>query len=323
MPHAMRIHRTGGPEVLQWEEIDVPPPGPGQVRLRQTAVGLNFIDTYHRTGLYPLPLPATLGREGAGTITEVGPGVAELQPGDRVAYALSAGAYAEERVIDARDLVRLPDGVDDRLAAAMMLKGLTAWYLVRECRPVQSGDTVLIHAAAGGVGSIACQWAAHLGATVIGTAGSGAKAERARRNGCHDVIVTTDEDFPDRVRELTGGRGVDVVYDSIGRDTFARSLECLVPRGMLVLFGQSSGPVPPFEPGVLASRGSLYLTRPTLHHYIAGPAELRRAAGELFDLVARGVLEVDVAQTYPLADAARAHRDLEARRTVGSTVLVP
>ena len=323
MPHAIRIHRTGGPEVMQWEEIEVPPPGPGQVRLRQTAVGLNFIDTYHRTGLYPLPLPAVLGREGAGTIVEVAPDVADLHPGDRVAYALSAGAYAEERTIDAKDLVRLPDGVDDRLAAAMMLKGLTAWYLVRECRPLRPGATALIHAAAGGVGSIACQWAAHLGATVIGTAGSDAKAERARRNGCHDVVVTSREDFRDRVRELTAGRGVDVVYDSIGRDTFARSLECLVPRGMLVLFGQSSGPVPPFDPGLLASRGSLFLTRPTLQHYIPGPAELRRAAGELFDLVARDVLDVDVAQTYPLADAARAHRDLEARRTVGSTVLVP
>ena len=320
---AIRIHRTGGPEVLTGEQVDVGEPGPGEVRLRQTAIGLNFIDTYHRTGLYPLPLPATLGREAAGVVEAVGPGVTDFTPGDRVAYGLAPAAYAESRTIAADLLVALPPTIDDRVAAAIMLKGLTAWYLLRRTRPVAVGETILFHAAAGGVGQIACQWGRHLGATVIGTAGSRAKADVARSRGCHHVVVYSEEDFTARVRELTHGAGVPVVYDGVGRATFAGSLDCLSPRGMLVLFGQSSGAVPPFDPGILAAKGSLFLTRPTLHHYVSRSSELRAGAAELFALVASGAIQVDVGQTYPLRDAARAHADLEARRTTGSTLLLP
>ncbi|HKQ60427.1 MAG TPA: quinone oxidoreductase [Candidatus Polarisedimenticolaceae bacterium] len=324
MPKAIRIHRTGGPEVLVWEDVPVGDPGPGQVRLRQTAVGLNYIDTYHRTGLYPLPaLPAVLGREAAGVVTAVGPGVSGLAPGQRVAYPLSAGAYAEERCIAADLLVPLPDDVGDRTGAAAMLKGLTAHYLLRRTYRVKPGDTILLHAAAGGVGLIACQWARALGARVIGTVGSREKAELAKAHGCEHTIVHGEQDFVARVRELTGGAGVPVVYDSVGRDTFARSLDCLVPFGLLVSFGQSSGPVPPFEVTTLAEKGSLFLTRPTLATYIARREELLAASAELFAAIAAGQVRIEIGRTYPLSEAARAHADLEARRTTGSVVLLP
>jgi NADPH2:quinone reductase len=322
--HAIRIHRTGGPEVLSWEEIDLPEPRPGEVRVRQTAIGVNYIDTYHRSGLYPLPeLPAVLGREAAGVVEALGPGVAGLRAGDRVAYALWPGAYAELRNIPAAVLVPVPAGIDDRTAAAMMLKGLTAQYLLRRTHRVRAGEAILVHAAAGGVGSIACRWARHLGATVIGTVGTRDKAERARAHGCEHVIVYTEEDFVERVRAITAGAGVRVVYDSVGKDTFERSLDCLAPLGLMVSFGQSSGPVPPLAVGTLAEKGSLFLTRPTLQSYIAGREELLRAAEELFAVVREGAVRIDVNQTYPLREAARAHRDLEGRRTVGSSVLLP
>jgi NADPH2:quinone reductase len=323
MPQAIRIHQTGGPEVLRWEEVPVGPPGPGQARLRQTAIGLNFIDVYHRSGLYPLALPAVLGREGAGLVLEVGEGVTEVAPGDRVAYALEAGAYAEERLIAADRLVALPSGIDERVAAAIMLKGLTAQYLLRRTYRVDAKDTVLIHAAAGGVGLIACQWAKHLGATVIGTVGSEAKAELVRRHGCDHTILYDREDVAARVRELTGGRGVPVVYDAVGQSTFDRSMDCLAPLGLLVSFGQASGAVAPFAIGRLAEKGSLYLTRPTLATYVRDRADLLSAARDLFDVVGRGAVHVEIGQSYPLRDTARAHTDLEARRTTGSTLLEP
>ncbi len=324
MPKAIRIHEVGGPEVLRWEEVEVGAPGPGEVHLRQRAVGLNFIDVYHRTGLYPLPLPTTLGLEGAGVVAAVGAGVDDLQPGDRVAYAGGPpGGYAEERLIPAHRLVKLPDGIGERQAAAMMLQGMTAQYLLRRTCPVQKGDAILIHAAAGGVGLIACQWASHLGATVIGTVGSAAKAELARAHGCHYPILYREEDFVARTREITGGAGVRVVYDSIGRDTFLNSLDCLQPLGMLVNFGQSSGPVASFDPGLLAAKGSLFLTRPSLMAYTAKRGELLATAADLFAVVISGAVRIEVNQTYPLRDTAQAHRDLEGRKTTGSTVLLP
>jgi len=321
--HAIRIHETGGPEVLCWEEVEVAPPGPGEVLLRQTAVGLNFIDTYHRTGLYPLELPAVLGREAAGIVEAVGDDIREFKPGDRAAYALYPGSYAEARVVAADRLVPLPEGIDERSAAAVMLKGLTAHYLLRRTYRVQPGDTILLHAAAGGVGLIACQWAKHLGATVIGTVGSEEKAELAREHGCDHAVLYDSEDFVERVRELTGGRGVPVVYDSVGQATFARSLDCLAPLGLMVSFGQSSGAVPPQNLGVLAQKGSLYVTRPTLATYIADRQDLLAAAAELFNAIEAGGIRVEVRQTYRLEDAAQAHRDLEARKTSGSTLLLP
>jgi len=321
--HAIRIHRTGGPEVLAWDELELAPPAAGEARVRHTACGVNFIDTYHRTGLYPLPLPAVLGREAAGVVEELGPGVHDLAVGDRVAYPMYPGAYSEAHNVRADRLVPLPAEIDDRLAAAMMLKGLTAHYLLRRTFRVAAGQTVLIHAAAGGVGLIACQWAKHLGATVIGTVGSADKALLAREHGCDHPILYRDEDFVARVREITGGRGVPVVYDSVGRDTFERSLDCLSPRGMLVSFGQSSGAVAPFDVVKLSTKGSLFLTRPTLATYIEQRADLLAAAAELFDAVRAGALRIELRQTYPLRDAARAHRDLEERRTTGSTILVP
>ncbi len=324
MPKAIRIHHTGGPEVLAWEDVEVGEPAPGEVRLRQTAVGLNYIDTYHRSGLYALPeLPAVLGREAVGVVEAVGADVDGLKVGDRVAYALHPGAYTEARTIPAKVLVPVPPDIDDRTAAAMMLKGLTAWYLLRRTHRVSRNETILVHAAAGGVGLIACQWARHLGATVIGTVGSDHKAELARSHGCHHTIVYTRESFVERVRELTGGAGVPVVYDAVGRDTFEGSLDCLSPLGLLVSFGQASGPVPPFPIGVLAAKGSLYLTRPTLVNYIARREDLLEGARELFDLVESGAVRVEVNQTYRLGDAAQAHRDLEQRKTTGSTVLLP
>ncbi len=321
--HAIRIHSHGGPEVLRWEEIDLAPPGPREVLVRQTAVGLNYIDTYHRTGLYPLDLPAVLGREAAGIVEAVGTGTVELREGDRVAYALHPGAYAEAQLVPEACLVPLPAEIGDRTAAAMMLKGLTAHYLVRRTHRVAPGDAVLIHAAAGGVGSIACQWAKHLGATVIGTVGSEDKAELARANGCDHTLLYREEDVVARVREITRGRGVRVVYDSVGRATFEQSLDCLAPLGLLVSFGQSSGSVAPLDVGRLATKGSLFLTRPTLATYVARREDLLAAARELFELVRGGVLRVGIGQTYPLREAERAHRDLEARRTTGSTLLIP
>jgi len=323
MAHVIRIHETGGTDVLRWEEEQIGDPVAGQVRLRQTAVGLNFIDTYHRTGLYPLELPAVLGMEAAGVVDAVGEGVEGLTVGDRVAYPLQPGAYAEERLIDAQRLVKLPDEIDDPHAAALMLKGLTAWYLLRRTYVVQPGDTVLVHAAAGGVGLIACQWAKDLGATVIGTVGSKEKADLARANGCDHPVLYKTESFVDRVREITDGHGVPVVYDSVGRDTFDDSLDCLRPLGMMVSFGQSSGPRDPLPLGILAQKGSLFLTRPTLGNYIATRPELESAVTDLFDVVRRGTVRVEVRQEYPLRAAAEAHADLEARRTSGSTVLLP
>jgi NADPH:quinone reductase len=325
MVHAIRFHGTGGPEVLKWEEVDVAEPGPGQARLRQTAIGLNFIDVYHRTGLYPpASLPAIPGMEAAGVVEAVGEGVSNVKPGDRVAYASPPmGSYAEARLMPADRLVVLPDAIDDRQAAAMMLQGMTAQFLLRSTYRVQSGETILVHAAAGGVGTILCQWARHLGVTVIGTVGSDEKAELARAAGCAHPIVYTRENFVERVREITDGKGVPVVYDSVGKTTFQGSLDCLRPRGFMVLFGQSSGAVPPLDPGMLAAKGSLYLTRPTLFTYIARPEELAASAADLLEVVSSGAVRIDVRQTYALKDAAQAHRDLEARKTTGSTILLP
>ncbi len=322
MTHAIRIHKQGGPEVMAWEEIQLGPPGRGEARISQTAVGLNFVDVYSRSGVYPLPLPSGLGGEGAGVVEEIGPGVTDLKPGDRVAYGNAPiGSYAEARLIPADRLVKLPDAVSDITAAAMMLKGLTAQYLLRQTYRVKPGDTILFHAAAGGVGLIACQWGKHLGATVIGTAGGAAKARLAQAHGCDHVIDYRTEDFVKRVIEITGGKKVPVVYDSVGKDTFLKSLDCLRPMGMMVAFGQSSGLVEPFSVNILSAKGSLYLTRPTLVHYAATADRLRAMAKELFEVVASGAVKIEIGQTYPLKDVALAHRDLEARKTTGSTVL--
>ena len=325
MSKAIRIHRAGGPDVMQWEDVEVGAPGSGEVRIRHEAVGLNYIDVYFRTGLYPAPsLPFSPGMEGAGIVEAVGDGVESLAAGERVAYAAPpVGAYAEERLMPAEKVVKIPEGVDSEQAAAMMLQGMTVEYLLRRTRPVRSGETILFHAAAGGVGLIACQWAKHLGATVIGTVGSDEKAALARAHGCDHPILYTRENFVERVRELTDGTGVSVVYDSVGRDTFEGSLDCLATRGMLVSFGQSSGKIDPFDVGVLSAKGSLYLTRPTLMAYTASRADLEASAQALFDIVGRGVVRVTVNQTFPLADAAAAHRALESRQTTGSTILMP
>lgn len=323
MTHAIRIHEHGGPDVLRWEEIEVGDPGAGEVRVRQTAVGLNFIDVYHREGLYPLELPAPIGMEAAGVIDAVGPGVTDLKAGDRVAYATyKPGAYTEARVMPVEKLVQLPDFIDDQHAAAMMLQGMTAEYLLRRTFRVQAGQTVLFHAAAGGVGLIACQWLKQLGATVIGTVGSEEKAELARAHGCDHPIVYTKENFVERVKEITDGKGVPVVYDSVGKDTFYKSLDCLQRYGTMVLFGQASGPVEPLDPNILAGKGSLYLTRPTLMNYCIERQDLVNSSKELFEAVGKG-LKVEINQTYPLKDTAQAHRDLEARKTTGSTILLP
>ncbi len=323
MPHAIRVHAYGGPEALQWEEVDVGEPGPGQAKLRQHAIGLNYIDVYHRTGLYPMPsFPFTPGSEGAGEVIAVGDGVTEIAVGDRVAYAGPVGSYAEERLIPADRLVKLPDGIDYQTAASMMLQGMTVRYLFKQTYPVTKDTVMLFHAAAGGVGLIACQWAAHIGAKIIGTVGSEEKADLARQNGCSHTINYRSEDFVARVKELTGGAGVDVVYDSIGKDTFPMSLDCLKPRGLWVSFGNASGPVPPFEVGMLSKKGSLYATRPTLVTHIASREQLVETAEDLFTMVQLGRIRVPVNQTYDLSDAAQAHRDLEARNTTGSTVML-
>jgi NADPH2:quinone reductase len=324
MAKAIVVHEVGGPEQLRLETLPEPDPGPGEARVRQTALGLNFIDVYFRIGLYKAPkLPFTPGQEGAGVVEAVGPGVTEVAVGDRVAYAAVPGAYADVRVIAAQRLVKLPDGISDRAAAAIMLKGMTAEFLLRRCARVQAGDTILFHAAAGGVGSLACQWARALGARVIGTAGGPEKVARALANGCHEVIDYKREDVAARVKELTGGAGVAWAFDSVGKATFTASLDSVRPRGMLVLFGQSSGVVPPFEPSLLAARGSLFFTRPTLHHYIVSRDELVASAAALFDVVTRGAVKVEIGKTFPLAEVAAAHRALEARETVGSTLLLP
>ncbi len=323
MPNAVVVHEVGGPEKLAYENVPDAPPGAGEARIRQTAIGLNFIDVYFRTGLYKAPaLPFIPGQEGAGIVEAVGPGVTEVAVGDRVAYAGKLGGYAEVRLIPADQLVRLPAGIDDKVAAAMMLKGMTAEFLLLRCARVAPGDTILFHAAAGGVGSIACQWAHTLGVRVIGTAGGPEKVALARQNGCAEVIDLKRENLVARVKELTGGAGVRAVFDSIGKETFAASLDCLGRRGLLVLFGQSSGVVPAVDPALLA-RGSLFLTRPSMTHYLATREELVQSAERLFDVVGRGAVRVSIGQTYPLRDAARAHADLEGRRTTGSTVLLP
>jgi NADPH2:quinone reductase len=325
MTGAIRIREHGGPEVLEWSTHELPSPGPGEVRVRHTAIGVNFIDVYFRTGLYPAPaMPFTPGMEGAGTVTEVGEGVSEVARGDRVAYAATPpGAYARERLIAADRLVPLPDSIDESRAAAMMLKGLTAQYLLRRCYAVRPGETILVQAAAGGVGLLLCQWARHLGARVLGTVGSREKAELARRHGCDHTILYREENLVERVAELTSGKGVAVVYDSVGRDTFMASLDCLRPLGTMVSFGQSSGAIEPLDVGVLARKGSLYLTRPTLFTYIDKRQDLLNAASELFDLVERGIINIEIGQRFPLRKADQAHRALEGRQTTGSTLLIP
>jgi len=321
MPHAIRVHQAGGPDVLSWEEVEIGDPGPGQVRLRQEAVGLNFIDVYHRTGLYPQPLPFTPGTEGAGVVDAVGADVTNVKEGDRVAYAGPVVGYAEERLIDADRVVQLPKDISTEQAAAMMLQGMTAQMLLRSVFPVTKGDTILVHAAAGGVGLIMCQWAAALGATVIGTVGTEEKAELAREHGCAHPIVYSKQDFVAEVNRITEGEKLPVVYDSVGRDTFMRSLDCLKVRGLMVSFGNASGPVEPFSPLVLSQKGSLYLTRPTVFHYVASREQLENSAKELFEVVAKGKVKIEVQQRFALKDAAEAHRALQARETTGSTIL--
>jgi NADPH2:quinone reductase len=321
MVQAIRFAKTGGPEVLEWQPVDIGRPGQGQVRLKHTAVGLNYIDTYQRTGLYPMPLPSGLGSEAAGVVEEVGPAVTGLKPGDRVAYAGGPlGAYSEGRVMPADRLVSLPSGITDQQGAAMMLKGMTAWYLIRRTHVVKPGETILIHAAAGGVGLIVCQWAKHLGATVIGTVGDDEKAALAKKNGCDYPINYRREDFVARVAEITSGKKLPVVYDSVGKDTFYKSLDCIAPLGLMASFGQSSGAIGPVDIGILAGKGSLYLTRPTLNTYTASREDLLTAANDLFDVVQKGAVKLAINQTYPLRDAAQAHRDLQDRKTTGSTV---
>jgi len=319
------VERNGGPEVLKWESVELPAPGAGEVRVRHTAIGVNFVDVYLRTGAYPsATFPFALGREACGVVESVGASVTELREGDRVAYGFAPpGAYAEARLISGEQLVKVPDGIDDRVAAAIMLKGMTAEYLLHRTVAVRPGNTVLVHAAAGGVGLILVQWAKLLGARVIGTVGNDAKAELVRAVGCDEVIVYGQEDVARRVRELTRGAGVQVVYDSVGKDTFDGSLDCLAPRGMLALFGQSSGKVAPFDPQLLNSKGSLFLTRPTLAHYVSERRELLESAGRVFAAVLSGSVKVKIGATYPLREVARAHIELEARRTTGSTILLP
>ena len=325
MAHAIRFHKTGGPEVLQWEEVNVPQPGPAEALIRHKAVGLNYIDTYHRSGLYPMPLPSGVGLEAAGVVEAVGPNVTELKAGDRVAYCNGPiGAYAELKVHPVERLVKVPEGISFEQAASMMLQGLTVQYLLRRLHVVpKSGDTVLWHAAAGGIGLIACQWARALGVNIIGTVSSEEKAQLAREHGAAHTVIYTKEDFQAKVMEITGGKKVPIVYDSVGKDTFMKSLDCLQPRGLMVSFGNSSGAVGPTDLGILATKGSLYVTRPTMMGYVAKRDELVAAANELFDMVLKGKVKVGPRQTYALKDAQQAHRDLEGRKTTGSTILVP
>lgn len=324
MPHAIRFHEAGGPEVLRWEEVEVGDPGPGEVRLRQTAVGLNFIDVYHRTGLYPVQTPSGIGLEAAAVVEAVGAGVEDVAAGDRVAYAGGPlGAYAEARLIPAHRVVKLPDSITDETAAAMMLQGMTVQYLIRRTHRCREGETVLFHAAAGGVGLIACQWLKSLGVTVIGTVGSDEKAALAKAHGCTHTINYRTENFVERVKELTEGAGVPVVYDSVGKDTWEGSLDCLAPLGLMVSFGNASGAVPPVNLGVLSQKGSLFVTRPTLMTYTAKRQDLLATANELFEVVQSGAVKIEINQRFALKDAAQAHRDLEARKTTGSSLLMP
>lgn len=324
MAHVVRVHEFGGPEVMRWEIEDLPSPGPGEARVRHTAVGLNFIDVYERTGLYPEPLPTRLGHEAAGVVEALGKGVRGIKVGDRVAYAVSTrGAYADEANVTAERLVPVPDDVSDRLAAAALLKGLTAHVLLRRTFRIAKGNVVVVTAAAGGVGSILVQWARHLGAQVIGVVGSEGKVSVARALGCEEVLLTGRDDIAARVKEASGGAGAHVVYDSVGQDTFFASLDSLRPLGLMVTYGNSSGPVPAIAPLELARRGSLFLTRPTLFNYITRRADLLRSAQELFEVIGRGIVRIEIGQTYALHDAQQAHRDLQERRTVGSTVLLP
>ena len=324
MSHAIRMHATGGPEVLAYEQVELKAPGQGEARVRHTAIGLNYIDTYHRTGQYKLPLPTGIGLEGAGVVEAVGNGVDWVKPGDRVAYSGGApGSYSTERVMSAERLIKIPAGVSDETAATLMFKGLTVQYLFRQTFSLKSGDTILFHAAAGGVGLVACQWARALGVTMIGTVGSDDKAALAREHGCAHTIVYTREDFVARTKALTGGKGVPVVYDSIGKDTFPASLDVLSPRGLFVSFGSASGPVPAFELGMLAARGSLFVTRPTLFTYAATRAQLAAMADDLFGLVQAGKIKSEPRQRFALKDAAAAHRALESRGTTGASILLP
>jgi len=324
MPNAIRFHKNGGPEVMQWESVEAGQPGPGEARVRHTAIGVNYIDTYHRSGLYKLALPSGLGTEGAGIVEAVGPGVTDVRSGDRVAYSGGPlGAYSEVRVMPADRLVKLPDGVSDKIAATLMLKGLTVQYLFRQTFPLKGGETILFHAAAGGIGLIACQWARALGVTMIGTVGSDEKAALAKANGCTHTIVYTRENFVERVKQLTGGKGVPVVYDGVGKDTFPASLDCLSPRGMFVSFGNASGPIAAFDILLLSQKGSRYATRPTLATYTASRAAMLKMSEEMFSLVLGGKLVNEARQTYALKDAAQAHRDLESRKTTGATILLP
>jgi NADPH2:quinone reductase len=323
MVHAIRIHQNGGPEVMKWDSVEVGEPGPGQVRLKQHAVGVNYIDTYHRSGLYKMPLPMVIGSEGAGEVMAVGPGVTDFKVGDRGAYAGAVGGYAEERLMPADRLVKLPASIDYKTAAAMMLQGMTVRYLLRQTYKVDKNTTMLLHAAAGGIGLIASQWAKHLGATIIGTVSTPDKAELAKAAGCTHVINYKTEDFVKRTRELTNGQGVDVVYDAVGKDTYPGSLDCLKPLGLFVSFGNASGPITNFDILLLSSKGSLYATRPTLVTYTAKRADLIANANELFDVVSKGIVKINVNHTYPLKDAAQAHKDLESRKTTGSIVLLP
>ena len=320
---AIRISRTGGPEVLEYVDVDLPPPGPAEARVKHTAIGVNFIDTYHRSGLYKLPLPTGIGSEAAGVVDAVGPGVTEVKVGDRVAYVGAMGAYAEANNVRADRLVKIPPGISDETAAAALLKGMTAQYLLKRTHQVKAGETIVFHSAAGGVGLIAGQWAKHLGAIVIGTVGHEDKIALAKAHGYARVLNTRSEDWVKRVRELTGGQGVPVVYDSIGKDTFTGSLDCLAVRGLMVSFGNSSGPAPPIEPGVLAAKGSLYLTRPTLASYTRTPREIRETADDLFAVVASGAVKITIHQRFPLAEARKAHEALQSGLTTGATVLTP
>lgn len=324
MVKAIQVAKAGGPEVLAWTDIDVGEPGPGQVRIKHTAIGVNYIDVYMRSGLYATPTPFSPGNEAAGVVEAVGADVVDLKIGDRVCYVISGGGgYQEKRIAPADRVVKLPDGISDKQAAAMMLKGMTVQYLLRRTYKVQPGDTILFHAAAGGVGLIACQWAKHLGATTIGTVGSAEKAALAKAHGCHHTILYRETDFVPAVKALTDNAGVPVVYDSVGKDTLLKSLDCLAPLGMLVTFGQSSGPADPLNLGILGAKGSLFVTRPTLFTYIAKKAALAQTASDLFDVVAKGIVKIEVTAEYALKDAAQAHRDLEARKTTGSVILVP
>ncbi len=324
MPRAIRVHQAGGPESMQFEEVAVGEPGPGEARVRHTAIGVNYLDTYHRSGAYKVAYPITLGMEGAGVVEAVGPGVTDIKPGERVAYCTGTpGSYSEVRVMPADRLVPLPQGVSERTAASIMLKGLTVQYLFRQTRELKAGDTILFHAAAGGVGLIACQWARALGVTMIGTVGSDEKAELAKANGCAQTIVYTRENFVERVKALTGGKGVPVVYDGVGKDTFPASLDCLMQRGLFVSYGNASGLIAPFDIMLLSQKGSLYVTRPTLFTYAQPRANLLAMSRELFEMVQAGKIKVEPSKTYALADASLAHRDLHARATTGSVLLIP